>query len=147
MGELSFVDTGPDLRSPDLDKLEELLGVGLPKSVREHYLKWNGGHPDRYLFHTDRGTHHIHDFLVVNSKDGLASFETHGRLWFSNEYFPKWLLPFAYDHGGEYFCVSIRPSDFGAVFFHDSEHSDDPRREVVFLAPTFDGFLTQLKAP
>lgn len=35
----------PALTAADLDAVEDSLGLTLPRDVREHYLRWNGGTP------------------------------------------------------------------------------------------------------
>ena len=43
--------------------------------------------------------------------------------WLSEEWFPKGYIPFAYDEGGESFCVGIEDNPEDAMLFVSSDLS------------------------
>lgn len=87
--------------------------MSFPKEVVEHYVKWNGGRPQRPLFrNVDFDEIEVSEFLPMmvapRSPNGssLLMEEAATDGWRSNR-LPRNLVPFAIDWGDNYFCVDV----------------------------------------
>ena len=45
--------------------------------------------------------------------------------WLYEEWFPNGYIPFAYDEGGESFCVGVKPDNYGTIFLFISANFPD----------------------
>ena len=104
-------------KKEDLDRIEQKFHVKIPGEMREHYLAYNGGRPERTVF-TDKN---------------------------GDEYFVD-LIPFAEEGGGNLFCFSVRESDPGAIYYynHEFEYGEDPEEHITWLAESLTAFLNAL---
>lgn len=144
---MKFLNTKPSISSADLDSVDKILGFPLPQDLRDHYLRFNGGHPVPSLFPKDDELYGVNDFLPIKHGMRGESFEdTYRSVVVGNELFPRHLIPFACDGGGDYFCYSMKPTEMGAIYFHQSDYYDDPERALVFLAKDLRTFLDSLIA-
>jgi cell wall assembly regulator SMI1 len=140
-----FIDTAPPISDGELDEVEASLGFSLPKDLRLHYLRFNGGRPVPCLFQKDDEYFPINEFLPIRYGMRGARFEdTYADLVQGNALFPANLIPIASDSGGDFFCYSLRPGKIGAIFFYQSDYYDDPSRAIVYLASNLEDFLNSL---
>lgn len=123
-------------------RLEAQLGHPLPDDYRDYLLTQDGGR----LADNDEA--------VINVF-GLGEVPDWTSMWNKLETFhdrvPAWLLPVAQDAYGNLFAISLRPSDFGSVWFWDHEeeaNEGEPPTEdnIQFKAPSWTGFLEGLRA-
>ena len=49
--ENKFINTKRSLTDDDLEQFESKFNVVMPKKIKKHYLKFNGGYPERSIFH------------------------------------------------------------------------------------------------
>src|SRR5262245_24425847 len=61
-----FIHTREQLTTADLHELENALGVKLPDEFREHYLRNNGGSPERYLYKVQDSFYVVREFYAIN---------------------------------------------------------------------------------
>jgi cell wall assembly regulator SMI1 len=129
--------------SPELvARLEQQLGRALPPEYRDYLLAQDGGRLDNNDRH-------------VNTVFGLGEVPDWASMWRKLNVYegrvPAWLLPVAYDDGGNLYAVSLRPEDFGTVWFWDHEgepeYDDDPPTEdnIELVAKDWAGFLAGLE--
>ena len=142
---MNFVDTKPNLTDADIDELESTLGFAFPLDLRQHYLVHNGGQPVPRFFVKGDEMFAIEEFLPIKFGMRGERFEDAYRdIVVGNDLFPKKLIPFANDAGGDYFCYSLREGEEGAIVFYQSEYFYDPAKSVIFLSGSFDDFLKSL---
>jgi cell wall assembly regulator SMI1 len=128
--------------SPELvARLEEQVGRALPDDYRSYLLEQDGGRlaDNNQALINIFGLGQVPDWTSMWAK--LETF--HGRI-------PAWLLPVAQDAYGNLFAISLRPSDFGSVWFWDHEEEADegepPSEEnISFKAGNWVGFLEGLE--
>lgn len=145
MDQNEFVDTERMITDADLDHVEGSFHFTFPKEVRNHYLRYNGGSPSKYLFSKDGTIFVVHEFLPV--KYGKHLFEQSFRnLKVEPDILPKHLVAFATDAGGDYFCFSVRDKDVGSIWIYRGEYSDEPDRAVQFLANSLNDFVEGMEA-
>ncbi len=129
--------------SPELvARLEAQIGQALPSEYRNYLLAQDGGRLDNNDRH-------------VNTIFGLGEVPEWASMWRKVKTYesrvPAWLLPVAYDDGGNLYAVSLRPEDFGSVWFWDHEEEADegePPSEdnIELVSKDWDGFLKGLEA-
>lgn len=135
-----FLDAEAPLTEEDVGRVEEQLGSELPQALRQHYLFVNGGYPERPAFRTGTDVFVLHG--VMPMKHGANRFEETYR-WhkIENPWIPAYLVPFGFDEGGELFCMSTRPAEYGAIYHFWTEFHDDLERALTYLAPSLREFI------
>lgn len=67
--------------------------------------------------------------------------------WLSEEWFPNGYIPFAYDEGGESFCVGVKPDNYGAIFLFMSDSiEDNPEDAMLFVSSDLSAFFNSLES-
>jgi cell wall assembly regulator SMI1 len=140
----------------DIAALEQDYDFTLPADYKAHLLRYNGGWPLRKAFPqpTDDGqtvVRKISDFKSI--KYGPTTLERSLRA-LGNDLHSD-LVPFGTETGGDLFCLSVGPEDYGSVYYISHESYKPPKRKemkqpraygkgVSFLAPSFTAFLQGL---
>jgi SMI1-KNR4 cell-wall len=143
---INFGGTSPPLTDFDLNEVERRFGFIFPSAFRRHYLKQNGGHPDKRYFVDENGTRILHDFLPIKASAiaTLGTLETNvQRLKVERHLIPPHLVPFANDPFGNFYCFSVGEQDYGAIYWLKMEGKRKPGGD--FLSPSLDDFLAALK--
>lgn len=137
--ELIFKDCEKSISRSQILEICKQLNISLPNDFIEHYLKWNGGYPNKSLFFNeaiDFDEIEIKDFIpFLYAKDFQddPDFTLEGRVkeeWENNEV-PKYFLPFALDWGGNYFCLHLE--DHCIYYYVRDEWSDNLSIEKNFI--------------
>jgi len=134
----------PDTERPaeaDLESLERQLAHRLPDEYKDFLRKLAFSRASGLCFRfTDSPNIEgggVEVFFGIRPNDDYDLMENwegmQGRV-------PEGLLPFA-DSPGGLLCLSLRKSDYGAVYWWGFEHSRPRDRELYFVAPTFHDFL------
>jgi cell wall assembly regulator SMI1 len=151
----NFRNTEQAVSDADLDSVEQAIKHKLPKAFREHYLRFNGGTPSLNTFPGKDGWEEsvVSQFVPVGFcarnknlhrtlLDGLYEFMRQRNV------VPPNLLPFANDHGGNFFCLDLKT---GAVYFFATDAFDpdltaeaNHRAAQRRLAGSFEEFLAGL---
>jgi hypothetical protein len=144
---INFQYTSVPVTAADLEEVENRFGFKFPAELRDHYLQFNGGHPEPDRFVDQKGGAYVVDtFLPIkNAIPGLNTLE--GSIqWIKVEQclLPQHLVQFAVDRGGDYYCFSTREEDFGVICLFRMEYCDNPTRATRHLASSFKSFLAGL---
>lgn len=139
-----FLETAKQLTLNDIREIEAKLNIVLPKQLIEHYLKFNGGTPDKPFFYSavsDIETS-VHAFLPMKYTDQIGYTLEDGYLDFRNrKVIPEKFLPFAHDAGGNPFCINLENGHVVIIWLDLGEVNDEAIR---FLTNDFDEFLNAL---
>lgn len=132
---LVLTDTDPAISSEEFLQFEEILRKKLPETMKDFYLKYNGGQPQVRGIHDDR------HFFPFNSFDSLEEMKK-SFTWFDDEAVPAGfmatdLLHFAYDPGSGNYALSLRAEDYGKVYFYVLEE----KAEIYGQWASFEEFL------
>jgi cell wall assembly regulator SMI1 len=142
---VTFEDTHHPLTERDLNDVERLIGIKLPRDLRNHYILHNGGRPNPRFFPCGDELYGIHYFFAMKTGNPNIGFEeTYMDFAFANPFFPKGFIPFAIDEVGDYFLYSIRPGHFGEIAFNQSDYFGDESRFVVKLSDNLAKFIESL---
>lgn len=124
-----------------VDRLELRAGGRLPGGYRAYLIEQDGGR----LADNDQ---------AVKTIFGVGDVPDWADLWQKLDIYagrvPPWLLPVANDEYGNLFCLSLRQSDHGSVWFWDHEEEADenePTAEdnVAPRAASWSAFLLSLQ--
>lgn len=152
-----FIGTEAPAAPADLAAIEAKYGFLLPEDFKKHVLRFNGGWPKRTTFiqvaEGDRIQRSVSEFNPI--KHGENTLEESLRLLRGDLHDD--LVPFADEAGGDVFCLSVGPEDYGSVYYIGHEFYTPPKRKemrvprqygkgVSFLAPSFTAFLEGLVA-
>lgn len=148
MEENVFSNTESAIDSSDLDNLEISIRKKLPAPFRDHYLKYNGGIPERtyWLNETDAEPIEISVFKPISNTPSslLSTYQS----MLSKQVIPARLLPFANDWGGNYFCLDL---DSGTIsyftadnFYAELNAEENQRKSETVICPDFSSFVQGL---
>jgi hypothetical protein len=119
---MKFTRASSPLKKTDIEKIEQSLGIELPKALRQQYLKSNGGTPARVVFVTEDDEITVDYFLPLKSRSKLlpTALEAYRSLQ-EEKAVPPHFFPFADDPSGDLFLVDTSTPD-GQVYFwvHDT---------------------------
>ena len=153
---LTFRDCEKNITEQEIRSIEDRLNTTFPENFRAHYLKWNGGIPNKTVFENadiDYDYIEISTFIAMkyarnfeNNPD--AALEEQAAKGWENEEIPSWLIPYALDWGGNFICLH---RDDGKIYYHVRDvwsdrldTTDNFLRNSVLIAESFADFLSCL---
>ena len=152
-----FIGTEEPALLADLQAIEATYGFVLPADYKKHILAYNGGWPkdENTFLQVREGEQPIARVLsdMKSVKHGDTTLERSLRSLRGDLHDD--LIPFGTDAGGDLFCLSIGPEDYGSVYYISHEFYKPPKRKemkqpqqygkgVSFLTATFTDFLNGL---
>jgi hypothetical protein len=144
MPNVEFSSTGRQLTAEDLVAVARRLGISIPSDLTAHYLRRNGGRPDRRYFEYNGYENELLEFATMLESGSKAfSFEaTYEHLVGKEKVLPPSLVPFATNSGGDYYCVDSQTQE---IYFWAHELSDEPSRALRKAAPSLLWLLEHLQ--
>jgi cell wall assembly regulator SMI1 len=130
-----------------LKEAEDELDVSFTQDFKDHYVKYNGGYPaKRYYLWPDGAKTRINHFFSIRYENITSLEKVYADLFVIESTLPIGFLPFAADDGGDFFCISMLPETYNAVFFCDTHHYDPEAFENYFtlLSGSFNDFIENL---
>ena len=136
--------------------IEDRLNTAFPEDFKAHYLKWNGGSPDKAVFKnpkTDEDDIEISHFIGMKYNRAFRNdpdFTLEGRVaeeW-ENLEVPEYLIPYALDWYGNYVCLH---KSNGKIYYYIRDVWNDRLNAAanfsnnsVLIAESFADFLSRL---
>lgn len=130
----------------DLSELEQKYNFTFPDDLKFFYTQYNGGKPvSRVVCLKDEDWEsdtRFHGFYSIN-----GDFEKALNNVCEEDWWIKCFIPIGYDEGGEDFCFSTRPSDYGAIYYFMSDCIDDEDPEAAYLkvSDSFSQFINNMR--
>lgn len=121
MLENKFSDYEKAITPANLDQLESVIGKKLPAPFRNHYLKYNGGIPERAYWVSEDFFDPIEVASFRPITYGEPTLLSTYQLMLKKQVLPAHLLPFADDLGGNFFCLNL---DSGAISYFTTDTFD-----------------------
>jgi len=155
-----FIGTEEPAALADLQAIEATYGFVLPADYKAHILAYNGGWPQQENTFLQAGPEGQPVARVLSDmksvKHGDTTLERSLRSLRGDLHDD--LVPFGTDAGGDLFCLSVGPEDYGAIYYISHEFYKPPKRKemtqprqygkgVSFLATSFTAFLNGLVVP
>lgn len=141
-----FDNVGKQICMQDIDELETMLKCKLPESFKEHYLKYNGGFPEKEYFYSDVSDIEtmIQFFSPIKYAIGDDEDDTIEKLYIFYKNMYKRMeeyLPIANDYGSNQICMNLKNFKIYIVYM---DYEDVTDRSINFLADTFEEFIEGL---
>jgi hypothetical protein len=141
-----FINSDVQLSSHDIVGVENETGVKLPESLRRHYLRWNGGEPEPYVFENQCLDTVVSEFFpLMSHSERDTAVSVYRRLILEKALAPRTFFPFAVDGGGDYFFADCGTPEAMVYFFRGDYWSSDRSKCLLGLSMGFDEFLSRLK--
>lgn len=138
-----FINLKPKLTIEDLLEIEYLHIFTFPTAFKLHYLAFNGGEPEKYIFiDEDNDVYVIQQFIPITGEGrNLKSVLNHLRI---EEIIPAWLIPFADEPSGDLYCFSIEKDSMGEIYlwYHEVE---DPEESYSYLCNSLPNFINGMQ--
>lgn len=137
MKKITLSNSGASLSKSWFTEAEEALGIAIPKSMREFYSEANGGIPDECYFYGRNEFEPIWLKLFISFEDSEVArrnvVETF-KFLSGRGFFTEPCIPFAVDHGGNFFLQD----QSGAIQYMTTDGSS---RHVI---ESFEDFVNSL---
>jgi len=141
--------TKKNITIEDILSLEKAYDFIFPNDIRDHYLTYNGGEPQKYIFRDEDGDEYVVQNLIpikYTNQHGTGDLDFSLKNLRMDEILPTWLIPFAKDPSGNLFCFSINKDEEGAIYFwdHEYEFGEDPEEYVIYLTESIKRFIDSM---
>jgi cell wall assembly regulator SMI1 len=153
MFKYNLVNSAPAVNEVDIKNVEEYIGCRFPNSLRELYLKFNGGEVDgkRKIFESPSGIElEVKTFLPIRKKrfEGDSLLEESYDIFVRNKkLIPVGFILFAMDSGGFRYCINCGTEE---IYFNNLDHferSGGPMQLIASsLSEFIDGMVTEEQA-
>ena len=121
MIENTFSNDEAAISPSDLDNLESVIGKKLPAPFRDHYLRYNGGVPERTYWLSEAFDEPLEVAAFKPLANASATLLSNYQSMLQKQVIPAHLLPFANDWGGNFFCLNL---DSGAISYFTTDSFD-----------------------
>lgn len=131
----------PPAPAEQIDALEQRLGQALPDEYRAYLIEGDGG---RFWDNSE----------AAKTVFGVGDVPDWASLWDKLDAYddrvPEWLLPVAGDEYGNLFCLSLRETDRGTVWFwfheEEADEGETPTEDnLTYKAASWSAFLETLQ--
>jgi cell wall assembly regulator SMI1 len=115
-----FTNCEKEISEKEIRLVEQDLGIKLPDDFKDHYRRYNGGQPQNtILLDPIYEYHEVGYFMPLlyckDSEDNPNStLNGRAKVEWNEKSLPPSLLPFAFDWGGNYFCIDHKN---GHIFY------------------------------
>ena len=142
-----FVQTEKPIKLEDIEEIEIKYGFSFPKDFKTLYMKYNGGSPEKYLYRLEDIVLVVSEFLPVKYGTDKEQLEYYYKdLVLDEKILPNYLVPFAIDPGGDFFCFSIRKEeDYGSIYIWRHEEYENPDAALLYVCCSLEEFIDGLK--
>lgn len=124
----------------DIKYIENKYKFIMPEDIRKHYLKYNGGYPEKSMYTSNNGDEFIIDwFIPVKREDGKNDLDSVLRILRLDNTIPDWLIPFADEAGGDLYCYSLKKNELGAIYYWSHEFEN-----AVYITKSLEEFLNNM---
>ena len=140
---MKFVHSKEPLSMEQIASFEHDLGLQFPRSLREHFLRTNGGRPDLCVYDDEEDSTVgviVSECLPLRHK-GESAITVYKDQVLSKGLVPKPFFPFAVDPGGDYLYVDCSSAS-GTVYLYLHDTGGEP---LVPFKVSLDEFWARLK--
>ncbi|WP_338522070.1 SMI1/KNR4 family protein [Pseudomonas batumici] len=121
MIENTFSNDEAAISPADLDHLESVIRKKLPAPFRDHYLRYNGGVPEQTYWLSDAFDEPLEVAAFKPLANASSTLLSTYQSMVKKQVVPAYLLPFANDWGGNFFCLNL---DSGAISYFTTDSFD-----------------------
>ena len=143
---MTFLNVDVALSPSDIEQVEVQLGIKLPPPMHSHYLRWNGGSPEPYVFEDAVIDTVVSEMLPLKSGSNReTASQAYKKLVLDNQLMRMHFFPFAVDGGGDYFFADCSDPSAPVHFFRGDYWGSNRGKCDVNLSLTFEAFWRSLK--
>ncbi|MCM1183211.1 MAG: SMI1/KNR4 family protein [Roseburia sp.] len=129
-----------EITEEDLQSLEREYNFKFPEDIKRFYMKYNGGRLERCCYMAQEDAYVFSDFLSI--KTGYSTLNDKMSSNYIDDWWPKELIPFGYDGGGNSFCFH---ADSGQIYYiYEDTEDDEGNVPVEYVAPDFLSFINNM---
>lgn len=110
-----------EISKEDIEIIEKTYNFKFPDEIKNFYLAYNAGKLQKTLWILNEMEFEFQDFYSI--KIGYSTLNKKLELNYNDDWWPKWLIPFGYDGGGNSFCFSKENGKIYYVFEDDEDES------------------------
>ena len=144
--DLKFKGSKKKISKEDIEQIEINLKIEFPLSFIEHYLKFNGGVPEKQFFYSEKSDIEteiqLFSPLKYTSKD-LQTVEEKYLFFKEKSDLMTNFLPFSNDYGGNPVCIDLKSGKIYIVYMDLGKLTKD--KCFKLLANNFKSFLNGLR--
>ncbi|PUB83003.1 MAG: hypothetical protein DBP02_13275 [gamma proteobacterium symbiont of Ctena orbiculata] len=134
-----FVNSQHQLSETDFDWLYKETDIVLPSEVRSHYLLFNGGEPEQYIYIKDGDKYVVQEFFSIRYGEAGRTIENNYRdLVLNEKVIPSNMVPFGRDPAGDFYCFDVAT---GSISIFRSESLPDLNNCITMLASSMTEFV------
>lgn len=148
----NFAKCEQQLTAQEIEEIENKIGFELPTELKRHYLKYNGGIPNKTVWWQDDYVYFeivkFRPIKYVNGEPNNEQFKTLENTYLTRvnqRVLPKNYIPFAYDLGNNYFCLNTETDEVYIVFMDLGNPIDNPD-SFRQLTKGFQNFIDHLES-
>lgn len=123
-----------NLHISDIEKIEKLLSIKLPKEFKEIISNYNGARPSLISFDIENEKEKVFDALIdynPNSKNNVIELFNRIKRISDNK-----IIPFGEDGFGNYICFQYHNTENPQIVFFNHENN-----KIKYIAESFNNFL------
>ncbi len=140
-----FLGLKENVSLKEIKILEMKYSFTMPKLIKKHFLRYNGGCPEKNVFVSENGSRYVLlNFIPIKYDD--YDLDKVLSLVRDENIMPKWLIPFAEDGAGDFFCYSLKKDELGAIYHytHEFNYGESPESYVTYLTSSITEFIESL---
>lgn len=145
MSKYKIIGSSKKVTENDIQQVEKTLNIKFPKSLRDLYLKHNGGKMSgegNIFLDTKTGkTYDVRQFLPIlyKKKAGDSLLEDSYQLFVvKKKIIPPNFIPFAENCSGFQYCIDRKTEE---VFFSNFEHMERPKGPMELVTKSITDFI------
>lgn len=128
------------IEEKDLQDLEQEYNFKFPEDIKQFYLKYNGGRLEKDSYVVQDDTFIFQEFYSI--KIGYSTLNDKLDSNYADDWWPKELIPFGYDGGGNSYCFHINN---GKIYYiYEDDCDDDGNVPIEYVAPDFLSFINNM---
>lgn len=129
-----------NISEEDIRAVENKYNFSMPEDIKKHYFKYNGGRPEKSMYTTNSGDEFVVSwFIPIKSDEKSSELDAVLADLRGDKIIPDWLIPFADEAGGDFYCYSLRKNELGAIYYWSHEFDD-----VVYITKSLEEFLNNM---
>lgn len=139
-------DTKNMCTDEDILKIESKFNFKFPDEFKLFYLKYGSGKIKKNNVHLQSENWstitRFHGFYNINN-----GIEKELENIYYEDWWYKYMIPFGYDEGGEDFCFSVDPSEYGTIYYFmsDSINESNSKEAYIKIADNLIEFINNME--
>ncbi|WP_394992038.1 SMI1/KNR4 family protein [Emticicia sp.] len=127
----------------EIIRFEDKFSLKLPKSYKD-FLSTNKKKMVSCTFSVHKSYFINHFYQIENTDLPYTLEEINVNLWEDPHIFPAYCIAIGTDSFGNFYCIDLSSSNYGQVFFFDTEFYDEEDNKFTTICKAFEEFKEHL---